>query len=283
MPVTNWNTTTIDGDPYLVIDMAKLRVPLNWDASSRVFLAVAAPDGVDGDALFSYPALVSGDPGPAATLDGAVVVSAVLEYDDPTPDSASWTELSPGVYQYTTTQRKGPPGSAPVVNIIGADDLTGTPTPNRILVVNATSDGMVYASQKVGDWYYPATINAQPSGQVSYVLTTIPVGAQDFDWRPDVDAQTSVTASGGTDVITDLVARLVDDGGNELARCFGMTDTERLILAGGPPPGSPDGWDRVAAGVPVNVVVMTERRSGTNTVTTSTSTTRARVRVCPIP
>jgi hypothetical protein len=53
MPVTNWNTTTIDGKQYLVIDMAKLRVPLDWDPSSNVFLAVAAPDGVDGEALLS--------------------------------------------------------------------------------------------------------------------------------------------------------------------------------------------------------------------------------------
>lgn len=282
MPVTTWNTTTIDGERYLVIDMAKLRVPLDRDPNGFVFLAVSAPDGIDGDALFSYPALAQGDPGAAATIDADVNIT-VLEYDDPTADSASWTALAPGVYQYSTTLRKGPTGADGSPTILGSTDLVGTPLAGKLIAVNSTADGAVYVSQKVGDWYNPATINDTPSGNPAYTLCTVPVPAQPNDWRPTVQAQTIVTAAGGTDVITDLVARLNTTGGNEIGKCFGVTATERLILTAGPPTGSPDGWDRVAAGVPANILVRAERRSGANTFTTQATTTRVRVKADPIP
>lgn len=284
MPVTTWNTTVIDGERMLVIDIAKLRVPLDRNPNGFVFLAVSAPDGIDGDALFGYPALAQGDPGPAATLDADVNLT-VLDYDDPAADSASWTELSPGVYQYNTTQRRGPQGPPGANTIIGSTDLAGTPFAGRHIAVNATADGAVFVSEKVGDWYIPSATGVYdtPSGNPTFTLTTVAVPAQPNDWRPTVEASTIVTAAGGTDVVTDLVARLNTTGGNEVGRCFGMAPTERLILTPGPPAGSPDGWDRVAAGVPANVLVRVERRTGTNTMTTSKDTTRIRVKADPIP
>lgn len=290
MAVTNWNTTVIDGKNYLVIDLAKLRIPLDWDPSSNVFLAVAAPDGVDGDALASYPALVQGDPGDAAALDPTVNVT-VLDYDDATPDSASWALISPGVYQYTTTQRRGPTGASAANNILDALDLVGTQIHGKILQLVSNVVGGVPTTQvalqtpKVGDWYTPATIVGAPSGNPGYTLSTIPIPSQDFDCRVEVQGQTIVTGT-GTNVVTDLVARLggATTGDPEIGRCFGMTSTERLILSPGVPPGSTDSYDIIAAGSgTVNVYLRTERQAGTDTYTTQAATTRFRARVCPIP
>ena len=104
MPTTTWNTTTIGGKEYLVIDTEQFRVPLDWDASSNMFIAVASPTG----GLGSFPALVKGDTGDPPTLDS--IDFTALEADDPTPDSATWDEISPGVYKLVLILHKGPQG-----------------------------------------------------------------------------------------------------------------------------------------------------------------------------
>lgn len=284
MPVTNWNTAIIDGSRFLVIDMAKLRIPLDWDPNGNVFLAVSAPDGIDGDALFSHPALVQGDPGAQAQISEPVDLT-VLEYDDVTPDAASFVAISPGVYQYVTTQRKGPKGDTGSTVLHLADDLTGTITPGDTIIVNPTGDGFSVVGVKCGDWYLPGAIANTPSGNAAYTMTTVPVPPQKFDWRPICEGQVVVTGSFSilSDAIVDFVARLNTAGGNELARCFGITPHERLMLAGGPPTASPDGWDRIPAGQYANILFRTERQSGFDTTTTSATTTRCRVKVDPIP
>ena len=285
MPVTNWNTTTIGGEPFLIIDVAQLRVPLNWTPSSNVFIAVAAPNGINGDAILSYPALVKGDTGDAAALDTAVALN-VLDFTDPTADSASFAEIAPGIYKLTMTQRRGPKGNTGVPSIVSpqASDLVGTPVAGKLIAVNAGANGAVYVSEKVGDWYIPATgavVNA-PSGNPGFTIATVAIPAQPNDWRPTAQASTIVTGTGSS-LIADLVARLNSSSGNEVGRCFGMAATERLQLTPGPPAGSPDTWDRIAAGVAANVLVRVERQSGTDTFTTSASTTRVRVKADPIP
>lgn len=287
MPVTNWNTAVIDGANYLIVDLAKLRIPLDWDANGNVFLAVSAPDGIDGDALFSYPALVKGDQGDTPTLD-QVVDLTVLEYTDPTPDSASLVPISPGVYQLQTTQRKGPKGDTGSVVLHLADDLTGSLTPGSTLIVNSAGNGFVVAGIKVGDWYIGNPVDT-PTGNPSYTNCVVPVPAQTFDWRPHCDGYTIADAGLGIDCITDYVARLnvgtgpLNTSGNELARCVGLTFKERLILSGGPPSGSADAWDRVPAGQPANILFRVERTAGWDTATTSHTTTRCRVKVDPVP
>jgi hypothetical protein len=77
--VTNWNVTTIDGQQFLVIDVAKIRVPLDWDPSSNVFIAVAAPTG----GVLNYPVLAKGDPGVTPDIDTVINYTA-LSWDDPT-------------------------------------------------------------------------------------------------------------------------------------------------------------------------------------------------------
>ena len=202
MATTTWNQTTIDGQDYLVVDTALFRIPLDWDPSSNMFIAVAAPTG----GLGNFPALVQGDAGPPPAIDTTINLTA-LEYGDPTADSASWTEVSPDTYQLSLALHKGQSGDSGSVSIINASDLSGTPTVGKILVVNTGGDGFEYAAQKCGDRFVPAIINSTPAGNATYTLATIVVSGQPFDWRPEVSGQTVVTGT-GSDVAVDLLARL---------------------------------------------------------------------------
>ena len=116
--MTTWNQTYIDGKPYLVIDVAKFRIPLDWDPSSNMFMAVAAPDG----GLGNFPALVRGDDGATPDIDTVINFSA-LAWNDPTPDYASWTEVSANLYRLNLGLHTGEPGDSGEYNLIDADDL----------------------------------------------------------------------------------------------------------------------------------------------------------------
>lgn len=285
MTVTNWQTTFINGKEYLVIEVAQLRVPLEWDPSSNVFIAVAAPTG----GLLNFPALVRGDDGVTPDID-SVINFAALEPDDPTPDYASWTKVNPTLYRLNLglhIGEQGPPGSMTILN---ATDLTGTPIAGDLIVVNPSVSGFQYQAQKVGDRYLPGTIANTPSGQASYTLCQVTVPPQRFDWRPTVEAQCVITGT-GPDVIVDLVARLGtgsagETGGNFVGKGFGIKginpDGIATILTPGPPVGSPDNYDKVLAGNAAVIYLRAERRTGGNTFTTSASTTWCRVKVEPV-
>lgn len=283
MPTTTWNTTTIDGVEYLVIDVAQFRIPLDWDPSSNMFIAVAAPTG----GLGSFPALVKGDTGDAPTLD--TIDFTALEPDDPTPDSASWVETSPDVWKLELVLHKGPQGD-PGDTILDPDDF-GTPLPKKILVVNATSDAFEYQTQKVGDRYVPAAVNSTPSGNPAYTLCAVSIPAQDFDWRPDVSGQVIIDGT-SFDQRIDLIARL-DNGtggtpetsGPIVGRGYGVVAWGKQveILTSGPPAGASATYDKVAAGTAAVVYLRAERVTGTGTFTTSSDTTTFGVRVRPIP
>lgn len=286
----NWNVTTIAGQRFLVIDVAQFRVPLDWDPSQGMFIAVAAPNAA---ALAQLPVLLQGAPGPAATFDSVVPVTA-LAYNDATPASASMATLSPGVYQLTVALHEGVPGPDGTVNLLGADDITGSPVATKILAVNATADGFEYVSQKVGDRWIPATVSAVSSGNASFTISPLSIPGQPNDWRPDVRATTVVTAA-GSDCVVDLVARLSytttggttgsEAGGNIVASAFGLAGTNPPphIITSAPPPGSGDTFDRVPAGASAILYLRTERQSGSAYYTTETTRTLYAVRCAPIP
>jgi hypothetical protein len=286
MSVINWNTTIIDGKEYLVFDVAKFRVPLEWDPSSNMFIAVAVPDGGIGN----FPALVKGDDGDTPQLDTAIN-NTVLEYDDPTEDFMSFTETAPNIYQLNASQRTGPEGPAGTMTILEADDLTGALTPGRTFVVNATGDGVEIVARNVGDRYLPAVIEPTPSGNAAFTLCPIGIPAQSFDWRPSVEGQCIVTGT-GADVRVDLIARLSTSGivngetaGPEVARAFGQTGVNppTHIFSSCPPPGSSTTYDKVLAGNSATIYIRAERQAGAQTFTTDDDTSRFAVRVNPIP
>lgn len=282
MPVTTWNTTYIDGKPYLVIDVAKFRIPLDWDPSSNMFIAVSAPDG----GLGGFPALVRGDDGATPDIDTTINFTA-LAWNDATPDSASWTELSANLYRLNLSLHTGEPGDSGSYNLIDADDIAGTPVLGKMLVVNAAGDGFEYITPKVGGEYWPAGFANTPSGQPSYTLGTVSIPAQDFDWRPDCSGWCVITGT-GADVRVDLVARLnIESAGNILARGRGRIgqniDGVPTILSSGPPAGSADDYTRVLAGQPAIIYFRAERTTGAQTFTTTNVDTWFNVKVRPVP
>lgn len=280
MPSTTWNTTTIDGKQYLVIDSAQFRVPLDWDASSQMFIAVAAPTG----GLGNFPALVKGDTGDTPTLTG--VNFTAIEADDPTPDSASWTEVSPNVYSLDLVLHKGPQGIPGDTTVTPSD--FGTPIARRIPVVNDDLTSFDLQPQLVGDRYVPGAISSAPAGNPNYTLATVSIPAQPFDWRPVCEGQTIITLNSQDGTMIDLVARLNNEtSGPVLARGWMIPPwgIMRAIacLSASPPAGASDSYDKVAAGYAATVYLRGERSVGAGTFTTSSSTTNFCVRVQPIP
>lgn len=281
MPTTTWNTTTIGGQEYLVIDTAQFRVPLDWDPSSNMFIAVAAPTG----GLGSFPALVKGDTGDTPTLDN--INFTVLESGDPTPDAASWTETAPGVYQLNISLHKGPQGDTGDTIVTPTD--FGTPVVGKIPVVNAALDNFELQTQKVGDRYVPAAISNTPSGNATWTLCSIPIPAQDFDWRPECSGQVTIVPTDHNTRV-DLIARLnTEISGNIVGRAFGRATswwenydlTE--VMSPGPPPAASSTYDKVAAGAAATIYIRAERINGSGTFTTTADTSYFQVRVCPIP
>lgn len=286
MTVQNWVTTTIDGKDYLVIDVAKLRIPLEWDPSSTVFLAVAAPDG----ALLNYPALVAGDAGVTPDIDGTIVLTA-LEPDDPTPDFASFSEISPNVYQLHLGLHKGLQGADGVMILDPLD--YGTPVAGRTLVLNDTLDAFVYQAIKCGDRYRPASFAAAPTGNSAYTLAAIPIGAQPWDWRPSAEGQCIITGT-GADFQGDYLVRLSTAGvvngetaGPIIARGFGPIGANAsalsTVLSSAMAAGSSGTADKVLQGNAATLYVRVERQSGAQTFSTLAATTLCEARVNPIP
>lgn len=286
MPVTNWNVTTIDGKPFLVIDVAKFRIPLGWDPSSNMFIAVAAPDG----GLGNFPALVKGDDGNSDTIDDDIDLT-VLDFDDPTPEFASFSTIAPGIKKLSIGLRRGQKGDDGG-NVLNPTDY-GTPIAGRLLRVKADLSGFEYFADKVGDRYVPASIANAPSGNASYTLCQIPVSAQPFDWRPEIEGQTIFTGT-GADVGVNLVARLQTTGtvngetaGPIIGKGFGPIGINAAqiatVFSSCPPPNSSSTYDKVLAGNTAIIWVRGERRTGANTFTTDDDTTIAKVKVAPIP
>ncbi len=270
----------------MVIDVAKLRIPLDFDPSSTVFLAVAAPDG----ALFNFPALVAGDPGATPAIDNTILFTA-LEPGDATADYASFNEIAPDVYQLSLGLHKGLQGADGVM-ILDPTDY-GTPVAGRTLVLNDTLDAFVYQAIKCGDRYRPASFAAAPSGNSAYTLATIPIGAMPWDWRPSAEGQCIITPT-GADFQGDYLVRMSTAGvvngetaGPIIARGFGPigANTAGLatVLSSAMAAGSSSTADKVLAGNTATLYVRVERQSGAQTFTTLAATTLCEARVNPIP
>lgn len=283
-PVVTWQQVTINGIQYLEINTALLRIPLDWDPSSGLFIAVGVPSGGFGN----FPALVTGPAGPPPSFDSTINLT-VLDWNDPSNDSAGLTLL--GVngaggpdYQASLVIHAGPPGEDGITTL----DPTayGDPMTGFGLVYSAADGGFVYQAPLCGDRYIPATINSAPAGNPTYNLCAVAIPAQAYDWRPDIEGQSVVTASGGSNVAVDLVARLNNQSsGNVVGQGIGLAGAGPFqnVMSSGPPAGSTDSYDRVYAGASAVVYFNAERSSGTNTFTTSSASSQFCVKVRPIP
>jgi len=272
--IAPWTLTTISGTDYYQMP-AVLRVPVNWDPSSNVFVAVAAPGSTAG-----FPAAIQGPAGPGATIN-AVSLTA-LAYNDPTPAAATLSTVSTGVYNIAFTLHEGAPGAAGTTTV----SLTayGTPVAGDLLIVDPTATTLVYQPQKIAERFFPATINAAPGGVVNYTLSTVSIPARPFDYRVRPRGYSVITGT-GPNMQTDLIVRLNDsNAGNIVGRATSLAGQypPPQTLVPGPPAGSADTYDRVYAGNAATVYLRTERQSGTDYYTTSASTTLFSVETMPI-
>lgn len=272
---------TADGQWYIFEGQVLMPV----DPSRGVATLLLRPSGGMGVAV---PAIEKGDPGVPANLDTTVNFTA-LAYNDATADSASMTEITPpttntpGLYRLNLAVHKGSPG-ADGTNVLDVTDY-GTPAAGKMLVVNPGATAFIYQSQKVGDLYWPASLNSTPAGNASYTLGVVSIPAQGFDWRPVVFAQTIISGT-GPDIRVDLVAHLNGEtSGNIVGRRFGVAGVGPidLSLVPGVPAGSADNYNKVAAGASATVHLRVERQAGSDTFTTSNTTTLFSVKVNPIP
>lgn len=278
MPTETWNITTIDGKQYLVVDVAKFRIPLDWDPSSNMFFAVSYPDGGVGN----FTALAKGDTGDVPTLNTSITLTE-LAPDDPTPASASFTEVSPDTYTLSLALHRGAKGDNGDTVLL-PDDY-GTGQAGDYLVVNSATDAFELTPQRVGDRYIPATILSTPSGNSAYTLCTIAVPPQRFSWRPHVEGFCEITGT-GADVKVDLVARLDNaTAGNIVGRAVQRAGQYPAthVLSSAPAAGSAAGYDVVAAGASAVIYLRAERVSGSATFTTSSTTTAFSVTCLPVP
>ncbi len=267
-------TITWNGKRYLRWE-GLLLVPLDFDPSSGVIVAVAPPGG-----LANLPALVKGDNGLAPTLQEDAEVTEI-EWDDPSAVTTQWVLVTPGtdliapLYKEIKTQRKGPPGADGTLTILSATDLSGTSGARKML-------GVTFATQKVGDTYWPATIT-EASADSTQTLGVVNVPAQDFDWRPSVRGGSVVTGGGTGDCVVQLYARLNGEtSGNIVARSMprsGIVQPHELIAA--PPAGSADSFNKVSAGASATIHLRAERISGADTF--GSASTLFGVKVDPVP
>lgn len=249
------------------------------DPSTGVAIIMLKRDGGIGS---GFSAIETGPPGMHAEIDETINFTA-LAWDDPTPDSASWTELappsesSPGVYRLNLALHTGEPGTdgASVLNPASF----GTPVAKRMIVVKSDLSGFEFQAQKVADRYLPAAITESGPAQANSTLAPISIPALPFDWRPHIEAH---SIKNGADTLVDLVARLNGEtGGNVVARCRGIAATERLTIVSAPQLPASDTFDKVLAGQPATIHIRTELQSGAGSYITTD--TWCSVRPQPIP
>lgn len=282
MAVATWTT---DDDQYYIWN-GEVRIPKTFDPSSRAAVIMLGPPG----GVAQIPALVKGDPGKHAEIDSTIVFNA-LAYDDPTPDSATWSTIIPGddstspVYRLTLNLHKGAPGSSGTSTILGASDITGTAVDGYIIAKKVGESKAVWVAQKVGDQYWPASIaNTSGTDGSNRTLCSVSIPAQPFDWRPRVFGQCIITGTANTRV--DVLARLNNaTSGDIVGRSFGQVGATPPpnVLVSGVPAGSSSTVGKIAAGASAVIYLRAEQQSSTtDAYTTSASTTSFMVEVAPI-
>lgn len=278
-------TWTTDDDRYYIWN-GEVRIPRTFDPSSRSAVIMLGPPG----GVAQIPALVKGDPGKVALIDNTIDFTA-LEWDDPTPDSATFTTVVAGsdtvspVYRLELNLHKGEPGDTVDPVILDASDLSGVATDGYVLAKTVGSATVQFIPQRVGDQYWPASIsNTSGSDGQNRTLAIVTVPAQPFDYRIRVHGQCIIAGTANTRV--DLLARLNNPtSGDIIGRSFGVAGATPPpnILVSGVAAGSAASVGRVLAGNSATVYLRAEQQASTTDVyTTSASTTSFLVEVAPI-
>ena len=281
MAVAEWSD---NGDYY--VWRGEVWIPKNFDPNSRAAVIMLGPAG--GTAMI--PALVQGDPGQPFTPRNVILNE--LAWDDPTPASASWitvteaTDTTPAVMDLSLTLHAGEPGDDGTMTILGASDLSGTPTAGYTFAVKSDLSGVELVAPRVGGMWWPAAISSTALGAGdNRQLAAVTVPAQPWAWRPRVTGQCIITGEvASPDLRVDLVCR-TNQSSEIVGRTYGPSGSYpiNLPVISGPPTGSASTYGDIPAGTIGVVYLRTEKQAGTNDYTTSNTTTTFCVEVAPVP
>lgn len=281
-PRSTARITEIDGQRWLVVDMAQFRMSLDETPGSGMYLLVAPPAG---GVMGGFTALAKGDPGFSPSL--ALTSFIELAADDTTPGSAALTLLAPatpvsgpvyGLDLALHSGAQGEPGGA----VLDPGEYAESPTAGQVLVVAAGGTAFELAAQKAGKRYIPAAVTSVPSGTTAgYTMTQIEVPPQGFDWYPEPHG-TCIVDGSSSNLLVDLVARLNSDSGDVVGRGHGVAGQKiQLNITPGANAGSATSVGKVAGGDTAIIYFCTEKQSGTATYAASNSTARYWVKVVP--
>lgn len=278
-----WTPVIFNGQQYRQYE-GKTLVPIDNNGGPAIILLK------DDMAVGSgFSAVEQGPPGLSPTFLEAVNVTP-LAYNDPTPDSASLTVITPpstesgGVYKWNITSRAGETGEDGK-SVWDPTDLSPTPVAGQIPAVKSSLDGFDLVAQKIPEVFNPGTINNVASGNANFTMAQINIPSRPWARRVRGVGFTVITGE-GADVRVNLLARLNgESGGNIVGRCVGITQTERLTLAPGKPIESgtvADTYDQIAANASAVLYIRTERQAGTTTYTASASSSQFAAEVWPL-
>lgn len=283
-PRSTARTVVVDGKEWLEVDLAKFRMPLDWNPESGQYLLIAPPAGGIG----GFAALAQGERGYAPTI----IMSNFEELpsDSVTPGSATLTLLAPGtdaagpVYGLDLAIRRGTDGE-PGAALITPDDYGETPVVGQLLSVASGAAAFELVTPKVVNQHWPASVSSVPGGTTSspYTMATVSItsGVYNFDYRLQPSGTCQVVGS-SSDLRVNLVARYNAVDGPIIGICHGLSGQyDRLTLTPGPAAGSADTVGKVTAGNGALVYFNCERQSGSASYSASNAYGHFSVLVVP--
>lgn len=281
-----WRTEYENGVRWLYCDLGKIGFRLDDDGQvSGMFLAVAAPLG--GVASMGN-ILAKGDRGFSPSLELSSFVE--LDADDPTPASVSLnllaeaTDVSGPVYGLDIALHRGTQGESGAVIIHPADYSGGDdPTLGYTLAVAAGLETFELVPQKVPTMHWPATVDNVPGGTTAtYTMTIVPITAVPYDRYAFPSGTVQVTASSGTNLRVDLVARLDAVDGPVVGRDYGRAGaSDKLTLVGFPDAGAVASAVKILANQDANIYFLTDKRAGSSSYSSVAGTARFGVLTVP--
>ncbi|BDY31419.1 hypothetical protein [Mycolicibacterium mageritense] len=274
----SWPTTP-DGERYLFEGI--IEIPVNAETGAAILML--RPQGGMGVGI---PPVAQGPAGKHATISTDINFSA-LEPEDSTPDSASWTLITPpdddtpGEWKLNLALHKGAKGDDGDT-ILDPGDFGTTPVSGQMLQVKSDLSAFELVAQRIPEVCYPGSVLNMPSGNANFTVAQIPIPSRPYARR--VLAQGGTVLSGeAADVRYDLIARLGSEtGGNIVGRCPGIAQVDRLTFWPGKDAGLADGYDQIAANAAGTLYIRCERQAGTSTATTSATTSRFSALVLPL-
>lgn len=272
-----WRTEYRDGVRWLFCNLAELGFRLDDDGqASGMFLAVAAPLG--GIASLGN-ILAKGDQGFSPSIEMSSFVE--LDADDPTPGSVSLnllaeaTDVSGPVYGLDVVLHRGATGETGTV-VITPSDYSEDPQLGWIPAVAAGLEEFELVPQRVSAQWWPATVTDVPPGTTAgYTMTVVPIAAVPYDRYVIPAGTVQVSASSGSNLRVDLLARLNADDGAIVGRDYGRAGaSDKLTLIGYPDAGTTSSATKILANNSANVYFRTEKQSGSSSYSSVAGTGR---------